>query len=70
MKLPLASTVVGVLLGICAVMLVEPQTTEGAAFIMLFMVLVVTAVGLAAGKLRALGTGKEASRRGPNSPQG
>ena len=51
MKLPLASTVIGLLAGIGAVIYISPETTEGAAFVLLVTVLVVTAIGLVAGKL-------------------
>lgn len=71
MKLPLGSTIVGLLFGIAGVLLVSPQTTEGAAFLMLTIVLIVTAIGLLAGKLRnAVGKRTSRSRRLPGGPPG
>ena len=54
MKLPLASTVLGLLVGIAAVIFISPRTVEGAAFVLLFTVLIVTALGIAGGKLYGL----------------
>ncbi|HWJ06884.1 MAG TPA: hypothetical protein VNS57_13970 [Steroidobacteraceae bacterium] len=71
MKLPLGSTIVGLLFGIAGVLLVSPQTTEGAAFLMLTIVLVVTAIGLLAGKLRNVVADRATrSRRLPGRPRG
>lgn len=71
MKLPLGSTVVGLLLGIAVVLLVAPRTTEGAAFLILIIVLGVAALGLLAGKLRTLVAGRASRhRRPPGGPRG
>lgn len=71
MKLPLGSTVVGLLLGIAVVLLVSPQTTEGAAFLILVIVLAAAAIGLLAGKLRTIVADRNSrNRRPPGGPRG
>ena len=51
MKLPLAGTVGGLLLGIIATFVIEPETPAGAALLIIVATLVVTLVVLACGKL-------------------
>jgi len=70
MKLPLGSTVVGLLLGIAAVVQIAPRTTEGAAFLMLTIVLLVAAIGLLAGKLWSIADRNMRRRSVPGGPPG
>ncbi len=51
MKLPLAGSVGGLLLGIAAILFFQPETPAGAALLIIVSTLVVTLIVLACGKL-------------------